>query len=106
MACWVVPLLAMLIGVIGRKTTGRKDAQGFWLTIMLLGGALFGIIDHLWYGELLLIGPAWMLDLTLGGVITTGIITSWGVIVFKPKIHDSLRGLSYHLGILKKTTLE
>lgn len=94
--------MATVIGFVGRKASRREDAHSFWLNIMLLGGALFGAIDHFWNGELFLIGTNWIMDLTLGGAITGGIVASWGVIVFKPKIAYSIHHLSYRLGILKK----
>ncbi|MFC2142976.1 hypothetical protein ACFLQN_01100 [Candidatus Aenigmatarchaeota archaeon] len=102
MVCWIIPLIATMVGFIGRKVSHKKNLHGFWLNIMLLGGALFGAIDHLWYGELFLINANWLTDLALGGIITGGITTSWGIIVFKPKITDSLKHLSYQLGILRK----
>lgn len=102
MVCYIIPLTATLISFFGRKAFHKKDAHGFWLNIMLLGGAVFGGIDHLWNGELLLISSNWAMDLALGGVITVGITASWGVIVFRPKIYDSLNRLSNRLGFLKK----
>lgn len=102
MVCWVVPLIATIIGFVGRKVSHRESIHSFWLNIMLLSGALFGAIDHFWNGELFLIGTNWVMDLALGGVITGGITASWGVIIFKPKITDSLRHLSHQLGVLKK----
>ena len=102
MVCWIVPLIATVIAFVGRKVSRRKDAQSFWLNIMLLGGTLFGAIDHLWNGGLFLIGTNWLMDMALGCTITLGIATGWGVIVFKPKISDSMHHLSYRLGILKK----
>jgi len=102
MVCYIIPLIATVIGFIGRKVFHKEDAHSFWLNIMLFGGAFFGAIDHFWHGELFLISTNWVMDLALGGVITGGIVASWGVIVFKPKITDSLRHLSYQLGILKR----
>ena len=66
MVCWIVPLTATLIGFFGRKSFNWKGARSFWLNIMLLGGAIFGAIDHLWNGELFLIGTNWAMDLALG----------------------------------------
>jgi hypothetical protein len=68
---------------------------------MFLGGALFGIIDHLWNGELFLISKNWIMDLSLGFVITSGIMGSWGIINSAPKIIDSINHIRYRLGILK-----
>jgi len=102
MVCWIVPLIAAVIGFAGRKAFHRGDAHGAWLNIMLFGGALFGGIDHLWNGEFFIIGTNWAMDMALGGAITGGIAASWGAIVFKPKIAGSLKHLSYQLGFLKK----
>lgn len=68
---------------------------------MFLGAAFFGIIDHLWNGELFLISQNWMMDLALGFTITGGIIGGWGLIISTPKIMDSMRRFSHRLGILK-----
>ncbi|MBU0530205.1 MAG: hypothetical protein KKC05_00890 [Nanoarchaeota archaeon] len=101
MVCWAVPLIATVFSLIGRKASHNEGVHGFWLSIMLLGGALFGMVDHLWYGELFIIGANWAMDLALGGLITTGITAGWGAIVLKPRIIDSMRHLSNQIGILK-----
>lgn len=100
MVCYVIPLIASLVGTLRRMSLKRRHPKNsythsFWLNIMLLGGALFGVIDHLWHGELFLIGQNWMFDLALGSTITAGIIGSWGVIVYKNdivKVLDSMVG--------------
>ncbi|MBL7160234.1 MAG: hypothetical protein ISS93_00065 [Candidatus Aenigmarchaeota archaeon] len=102
MVCWAVPLIATVVGFVARKASRRGGVHGFWLNIMLLGGALFGAIDHLWYGELFIITANWGMDLALGGAITAGITAGWGAIVFKPQISGSLKQLSYCLGIFRK----
>jgi hypothetical protein len=99
MVCYIVPTIATLIEFI--RSRHKKDQRNHWLNLMFLGGALFGIIDHLWNGELFLISTNWVMDLSLGFVITGGIIGSWGVINSTPKIIDSIRHISYRLGILK-----
>jgi hypothetical protein len=68
---------------------------------MFLGAAIFGVIDHLWNGELFLISTNWIMDLALGFTITGGIIGSWGLIVSAPKLMDLIRRFSYRLGFLK-----
>lgn len=103
MVCWAVPLIATVISFTGRKVFHKEGAHSFWLNIMLLGGAIFGAIDHLWYGELFLLGTNWAMDLALGGMITGGITAGWGVIVLKPKILNVMNHLSYQLtDILKR----
>lgn len=55
--------------------------QYFWLNLLLLGGAIFGVVDHLWNGELLLVSENWMMDLALGFVITAAIFGTWAAVV-------------------------
>ena len=50
-----------------------------------MGGAIFGIVDHLWNGELLLISEDIGYDLLLGAVITTVIFVFWGIMVYVDK---------------------
>ncbi|MFH1978009.1 MAG: hypothetical protein ABIJ92_01660 [Candidatus Aenigmatarchaeota archaeon] len=102
MVCFIVPLIATIIGFTGRKVFNKKGSHGFWLNIMLLGGAVFGGIDHLWNGELFIIGTNWLMDLALGGAITGGIVASWGIISFKDKINISkMFGISTELKVLQ-----
>ena len=53
----------------------------FWLMLMFYGGALFGVIDHRWNGELFLFSKDWLKDLSLGVVITGVILVTWGIIL-------------------------
>ncbi len=78
MVCYVVPLAVAIISsaVWGIK---RKGPAGWWLNMFIYGGALFGLVDHLWHGELFLIGNAPILDLFLGVTITAVIFGGWGV---------------------------
>ncbi len=101
MVCYAVPLAVLLITSVRRKILRKKDMEGFWLNLLLLGGSLFGIIDHFWNGELFLLGPNLLADLSLGATITGGIFATWGVIVFREKITDSFRFLSRRIGIYK-----
>jgi len=101
MVCYIIPTTAAIIEYIRNRKIKEKTPHKNWLNLMFLGGALFGIIDHLWNGELFLISANWILDLTLGFTITAGIIGSWGLIISTPKIMDSMRRFSYRLGILR-----
>jgi hypothetical protein len=101
MVCYIIPTTAAVIEFIRNRKIKEKTPRKNWLNLMFLGGALFGIIDHLWNGELFLISANWVSDLTLGFTITAGIIGSWGLIVSIPKITDSIRNLNNRLGILK-----
>jgi hypothetical protein len=58
--------------------------------LLFWGGALFGFIDHLWNGELLLISKDWLKDLGLGAVITGVIILAWMIVLFLAKRNFSL----------------
>jgi hypothetical protein len=98
MVCYIIPTIATIIEFIRNRKKGQRNHQ---LNLMFLGGALFGIIDHLWNGELFLISKNWIMDLSLGFIITGGIIGSWGVINSTPKIIDSIRHIRYRMGILK-----
>jgi hypothetical protein len=64
-----------------RKRAGMGDNEGNMLELMLLGGSTFGVIDHWWNGELMLIGDNIASDLLLGFVITLGIFIMWGALV-------------------------
>jgi hypothetical protein len=77
--CYTVPLAAAITTSFIWKKKGNLKL--WWLALMLYGGSLFGIIDHLWNGELLLISENWLKDLCLGGVITAGLILTWRIIL-------------------------
>jgi hypothetical protein len=69
---------------------------------LLYGGALFGIVDHLWHDELLLIGEASFVDLLLGVTITAVLFGGWGITLGIAKAYPKLgRQMGYRLGILK-----
>ena len=69
---------------------------------MLYGGALFGVVDHLWHGELFLIGEAPFMDLLLGGTITAAIFGVWGITLGIVRVYPELgRRMGYRLGILR-----
>lgn len=77
--CYTVPLAAAIITtVLWRR---RRDAKTWWLNLMLYGGTLFGIVDHIWNGELFLISESLAKDLALGLAITAGVFAGWGVIL-------------------------
>ena len=101
MVCYAVPLAATIIVSLKRKLSGEKTKEGFWLNLLLLGGSLFGIIDHFWNGGLFLLGPNILADLSLGATITLGIFAAWGVIVFREKL-AKFRFLSRRTGIYRQ----
>jgi len=88
MVCYVVPVAAALVHYGLRKNVKKlnESPRQSWLTLLLAGGGMFGVIDHLWNGELLLLGPNLLADLALGTAITVGIFCLWEVLVVRDKI--------------------
>ena len=81
--CYLVPTgSAIITSLIWRK---NKDTKIWWLNLMFMGGALFGVIDHIWNGELFLIGKNPLKDFSLGIVITMVIFVVWGVMTLVSK---------------------
>ncbi len=87
MVCYAVPTVAAIIHYATRKNVDsmKKSVHQLWLTLLLLGGAIFGIVDHLINGELFLIGENIVFDLLLGVVITIVTIAVWAILVFVDK---------------------
>lgn len=81
MVCYIIPTVGAIACFAGRRHYASRDERLFWLNLMLAGGALFGLIDHLWNGQLFLVGPKIASDLMLGVTITLAIIASWAVVV-------------------------
>ncbi len=87
--CYAVPAVgAIFTSVVWSKTRSIKI---WWLNLLLWGGAVFGIIDHLWNGELFLISQGWLKDISLGVVITVAIVLTWGIVLSLAKRNLSLR---------------
>ena len=87
MVCYTIPTAAAIAHYIMRRRIKgwREDVYQSWLNLLLAGGAIFGMVDHLWNGEIFLIGENVLLDLLLGVVITTAIILIWDVLVMIDK---------------------
>jgi len=87
MVCYAIPTVAAIIhyGLRKNKTTWKNNIQHLWLSLLLTGGAIFGIVDHLWNGELFLIGKNIVSDLLLGTTITVVIFVAWGIVVVLTK---------------------
>lgn len=64
------------------------------LNLLLLGGAVFGIVGHMWNGELFLIGPNPVMDLLLGITVTIVIFCVWLVIVAASKAKEQTNAVS------------
>ena len=79
MTCYAVPLTtAVLVHAFGEKV-GLKGERRRRLEQWMGGGAIFGVVDHWWNGELFLVGPFWQWDLALGVAITIAITGVWAV---------------------------
>ncbi len=81
MACYIIPLMATLVHYGLRKKVlapGANPRQG-WLTMMLGGASVFGVVDHAWNGEIFLVSsnPGW--DLALGAAITAAVTGLWAL---------------------------
>ena len=101
MVCYTIPLAAALIASVvwGFK---RRGPAGWWLNLLLYGAALFGMVDHLWHGELFLLGGAPLRDLLLGGTITAVIFAGWGITLGIARTYPGLgRRMGYRMGILR-----
>ncbi|MFA5008502.1 MAG: hypothetical protein WC546_04715 [Candidatus Omnitrophota bacterium] len=73
--CYTGPVAGAIVSSIIWGRT--KSIKVWWLSLLYWGGALFGIIDHLWNGELFLISGDIVKDLLLGAVITVSIFLFW-----------------------------
>ena len=86
--CYAIPTVgAVVTSAIWSKT---KSVKVWWLNMLLWGGAIFGVIDHLWNGELFLISKNIVSDLMLGVVITAVIFVGWSITVVMSKSNTAL----------------
>lgn len=90
--CWAIPTTTAIIVSAVRKK-GRTES--LWLLLLLFGGAIFGVVDHIWNKELFLIGPEPWKDIGLGIVITVTIFVAWGIIV---TVARGRKGIATELG--------
>lgn len=86
--CYTVPLAGAIITSLAWSKT--KNVKVWWLTLMFFGGALFGVIDHFWNGELFLISENIISDLLLGVTISASILVSWAVVVIYSRLNPTL----------------
>lgn len=86
--CYSVPVAgAIVTSVLWSRT---KNIKTLWLSLLFWGGAVFGVVDHLWNGELFLISKNIVSDLMLGVVITLAIMVCWGVMLVMNKRDSNL----------------
>ncbi|MBI5466547.1 MAG: hypothetical protein HY974_04660 [Candidatus Kerfeldbacteria bacterium] len=90
--CYAVPLTAALITQL--LNNRLRSGHIRYLNSMLYGGAIFGLIDHLWNGELLIRPENLGSDLLLGIVITLGLVIGWFIIVRWPALNKPLSHFS------------
>ncbi|MBW2968136.1 hypothetical protein KY362_06640 [Candidatus Woesearchaeota archaeon] len=88
MGCYAVPLAAVIIHFFMRRKNPsmRISKHHTWLNRLFIGGAIFGVVDHAWNGELFMISDALLLDLALGATITAVILAAWGIMVWQDKL--------------------
>ena len=81
MVCYTVPMIAAIAHIIMRRniTSWKESAHHLWLSLLLGGGAIFGLVDHWWNGELFYIGDNIIIDLSLGVAITVTILVIWTI---------------------------
>lgn len=77
--CYVAPLVGAITTSLICRT--NKSKYVWWLNLMLYGGGLFGVIDHLWNGELFSLPKNLINDILLGLVILGAILLVWLVII-------------------------
>lgn len=88
--CYTFPAAGAIVTSI--LWSRNKSIKAWWLNLMFLGGALFGVIDHLWNGELFLIGKNIASDLLLGVVITVAILITWALAIVASRANSTLAG--------------
>ncbi|MFH0835581.1 MAG: hypothetical protein V1834_00265 [Candidatus Micrarchaeota archaeon] len=81
MVCYAVPTAAAILGLTKGKKFIANEKHRSWFNLLFTGGAIFGLVDHLWNGELFLIGPNLASDLLLGVTITLALGLTWLVAV-------------------------
>ena len=88
MGCYVVPTVAAIAHFYIRKhnPTLKADSYQRWLNLLFVGGAIFGVVDHMWYGELFMLGHNPIADLMLGVVITVVTYIAWKFMVIYDKV--------------------
>ncbi len=87
MVCYIAPTLATIAVFVFRKIWEKKpNVHSYWLNILLLGGSIFGVVDHLWNGKLLLFGENTIMDISLGITITITMVFIWAVMVVIDKV--------------------
>lgn len=77
MVCYIISLAAFLFVHFARKSNNKSFDSN--LELLLAGGAVFGVVDHAWNGQLFLISGNLFWDLALGFVIVASIFLLWSL---------------------------
>ena len=93
MVCYTVPMIAAIGHIIMRRniTSWKESTYHLWLSLLLGGGAIFGLVDHWWNGELFYIGDNIVTDLSLGVAITVTILVIWAIMFTLDKTKSKKR---------------
>jgi hypothetical protein len=81
MVCYAVPTAVAVLSILFRRKLNLNAKYAEWFTLLFSGGAIFGVVDHLWNGELFLIGKNIGSDILLGFTITATLFAVWLVMV-------------------------
>lgn len=87
MGCYTVPLLAAGLHFLMRRKNKWNDSYNKMLNLLLVGGAVFGVIDHVWNKELFVFS---LKDVLLGVVITVSIVLVAGSIMLVDKMKQKV----------------
>ncbi len=88
--CFIVPLTITLI-INGLKIAKKISISNLnRLNFLMLGGVTMLVVDHLWNGELFLIGPNVIKDLILGVVMSVAVLSIWIMMIVYEKKHSSV----------------
>lgn len=80
--CYSVPVAAAIITFITKKKIKTKTPYLNWLNLLLWGGAIMLVVDHLWNEELFFVGKDIGKDLMLGVAMTTITFIVLGIMVY------------------------
>ncbi|MCS7249646.1 MAG: hypothetical protein N2323_00620 [candidate division WOR-3 bacterium] len=84
--CYIIPTITLIFLSIIHKKLKIKEPEKGWLFLLFLGAVIFGLVDHLWNGEIFLIGENPIMDIVLGIIITFSVFIVWRIIVYIYKI--------------------
>jgi hypothetical protein len=93
MGCFAVPTTAAVVHYFMRKKNPQWKAskEHKWLNLLWAGGAIFGIVDHAWNGELFMVSPNLFSDMMLGITITGVIYLAWLYVVHSSKTEITVK---------------